>query len=198
MSFLFEGDTSLTLIQRLMPEYVSDASQRANAWIDFQTSEQAFRVKRSIEYHNDTIASDDEIFQDAIVVAYMSIECGDFEYRDDIRFVAYLKKVAFHKIKEAQKRSEKISSLDEDTLPDLENVEAFVIDKLFSEELLDRMQQILPARRFQVLTFYYIEELSFSEIAERLGISEVLVRQDKRRAIDKLREVFGINGENWD
>lgn len=48
----------------------------------------------------------------------------------------------------------------------------------------------LPARRRQVVQLRHAGQLSYSEIASRLGISESVARQDWTRAMRELREVL--------
>ncbi|HVK17095.1 MAG TPA: sigma-70 family RNA polymerase sigma factor [Fimbriiglobus sp.] len=52
-------------------------------------------------------------------------------------------------------------------------------------DLLD----LLPADRRQIVTLYYLNELSHREIGERLGISEVCSRVRLARALNELRRL---------
>jgi RNA polymerase sigma factor for flagellar operon FliA len=81
----------------------------------------------------------------------------------------------------------------EATLADDRTIEPDAV--LLADERTQRIRDALgslPERERIVLTLTYFEELSGSEIAGVLGITESRVSQIKRRALERLREVEGL------
>ena len=75
---------------------------------------------------------------------------------------------------------------------------AFEVERLvhgFDEELITRIfirtyVERLPMREREVISMAYLEDLSTSEIAHKLGVTTGAARTLKRRAISRLRELF--------
>ena len=68
----------------------------------------------------------------------------------------------------------------------------------FQEVRLATAFQELPLMRKEILRLMFVEELTTSEIAARLNISEAYVRQQKSRAFRKLRSALdeGDDGDD--
>jgi RNA polymerase sigma factor for flagellar operon FliA len=62
------------------------------------------------------------------------------------------------------------------------------LEKEDARETLVRALEQLPARERQVLSLYYFEELTQSQIAQVLGVTESRVSQLRTKAVAKLRE----------
>jgi len=89
----------------------------------------------------------------------------------------------------------KASSLDApgpngDTLGDTHVVDDDVPGKLAEREELAQLLSALPLRQQQLLRLRFVDELSQSEIALRLGTSQMQVSRMLRRALDALREAY--------
>ena len=57
--------------------------------------------------------------------------------------------------------------------------------------LLKRSVESLPERSRQIVELYYVEELKYKEIAEKLNISDRTVESTLRSALQKLRQALG-------
>ena len=64
------------------------------------------------------------------------------------------------------------------------------LDRVEARELLERMMAHLNPRERQVLALRYVDELPQTEVAKRLGISQMHVSRLQRAAIDHLRQGF--------
>lgn len=62
-----------------------------------------------------------------------------------------------------------------------------IVDRLFLEEVL----KTLPKRERQILMMRYFGELTQTQIAIRLGISQVQVSRIEKRVLQQIREKFG-------
>ena len=64
------------------------------------------------------------------------------------------------------------------------------LDRVEARELLERMMAHLTPRERQVLALRYVDELPQTEVAKRLGISQMHVSRLQRAAIEQLRQGF--------
>ena len=62
-----------------------------------------------------------------------------------------------------------------------------IVDRLFLEEALNT----LPQRERQILMLRYFGDLTQSQIAVRLGISQVQVSRIEKRVLLQMREKYG-------
>ena len=62
-----------------------------------------------------------------------------------------------------------------------------IVDRLFLEEALNK----LPQRERQILMLRYFGDLTQSQIAVRLGISQVQVSRIEKRVLSQMREKYG-------
>lgn len=185
-------------VTRLLPDENPDLADRAVAWEDcwdhISTS-----VMKYIGYANRTSAEDSEIFADAMVTAYVEVECGRYEHRVDVPFTAYVKGIARNMIREAYRRDRRVVQL-MDTLdshdpvdeteqqPDFEKA----VERTEEHQTLYRRLAELPQRRRQVLLMSS-QGYDTPHIAAALGIREDLVRQEKCRGLQQLRSKYGIS-----
>ncbi len=176
------------LVRRLLPNINRDPADRAVAWEEWYSSIGVAPVMAFIRATNNTPEADGDILQDAMVTAYTEIERGRYEPRIGIPFTAYIKGIARNKIREARRRTRHYIYL-EDT------AEPFDAEERRLEKIVERREQQrvmsgcvagLPDCRREVVEAY-LNGHSTEEIAERLGISEALVRQHKCRGLRKLR-----------
>ena len=56
--------------------------------------------------------------------------------------------------------------------------------------LVDQLLDTLPPREAEIMRLRFYEEMTQSEIAERLGISQMHVSRLMRRCLDELREML--------
>jgi RNA polymerase sigma factor (sigma-70 family) len=148
-------------------------------------------VSRFIHANNYTNEPDEDIFQDAMLTAYLEVERGRYVPREGIPFTAYVKGIARNKIREARRRERCLTGLEE--LPNsmeltpTRQMEAS-IEYREQREALNRGLSLLPSQRREVLE-HYIHGESTGEIAAKLAMSEELVRQHKSRGLRSLRQL---------
>jgi RNA polymerase sigma factor (sigma-70 family) len=172
-------------IRRLLPSENPDPIDRANAWQDCW-HHISTPVLKYIRCKNGTSMDDREILEDAMATAYVEVERGNYEYRENVPFTAYVKGIARNMIREAYRRDKRSVPLDETfDRPDEHEFESNV--ELWEEHEALHMRLLeLPARRRQVLLLCS-EGHETWQIAHDLGIREDLVRQEKSRALQQLR-----------
>lgn len=183
-------------ITRMLPIFNADAEDRAVAWNMWLSNGGAEPVRKFIRWSNGSGVDDEEIFQDALITAYLKVERGEYEYRN-IPFTAFVKKIAWYKILEAARRHKSIVSLEDvseqpdDDLDDTERVEFWR-----EYEALHKALGQLPPRRSRVLLLYE-NGFSTSEIAEQLDIKEELVRKEKSLGLRQLKDKMALAVANY-
>lgn len=185
-------------VTRLLPDENPDLADRAVAWEDWWDHISA-SVMKYIGYVNRTSAEDSEIFADAMVTAYVEVECGRYEHRVDVPFTAYVKGIARNMIREAYRRDRRVVPLmdtldSHDPVDDTEQQPDFerAVERTEEHQMLYRRLAELPPRRRQVLLMSS-QGYDTPQIAAALGIREDLVRQEKRRGLQQLRSKYGIS-----
>jgi RNA polymerase sigma factor (sigma-70 family) len=185
-------DTEELLIKRLLPTSNPCERDRANAWADWQQEGGAMALQRFIRMQNNTIESDEDIFQEAVATAFQEVERGRYQPQNGVPFTAYVKGIARNKIREARRRTQRWGMVP------LEEVEFSLADSPYKqpEAAYERRQRLthfyrglaqLPDGRKQVLERVVRGE-GTAEIAAAMQISEDLVRQHKSRGLRSLRE----------
>ena len=178
------------LVERLLPHVNADPADRAVAWKAWYDEIGANSVMAFVRTKNDTPEPDADIVQEAIVTAYVEVERGRYEPRSGIPFTAYVKGIARNKIREARRRSWRLTPID-DEMPSA-CLESEVPRLEHTVERQERLASVrsgllqLSSSRRQVLQCY-LQGLSTSEIALALRMSEAAVRQHKCRALRELR-----------
>ncbi len=181
------------LIQRILPGQNADRQDRALAWTEWQVvfGEQA--LERFVRAHNNTIEADDDIIQDALITAYLSVERGSFQPRDGVPFTAYVVGIARNKIREARRRerhradlADEPEDLERRLIGEIQRQPERTIERREQRDLLRSGLSRLPAARRQVLE-HYLAGASTGEIASHLSMSEALVRQHKCRGLRALQ-----------
>lgn len=187
-----------TLIHRLLPGTNADRQDRASAWTEWQMNSGEHILFCFVRAHNSTAEADEDIIQDALLTAYLRVERGLYHPREGVPFTAYVIGIARNKIREARRRERFHANLDEDReelgLPTggspvtgrLPRQPESAIERLEQHEALRRGLSRLPQARRQVLE-HYLSGASTDEIANRLAMSEALVRQHKCRGLRALQ-----------
>ncbi len=182
------------MLQRILPDLNADRQDRARAWTEWQAGYGEQVLARFVRSHNTTFEADDDIIQDALITAYLSVERGTFQPRDGVPFTAYVVGIARNKIREARRRDRHHAPL-EDEPEDLERRLVGEIQRQ-PERTIERREQRdllrsgisrLPEARRQVLE-HYLAGASTGEIADHLAMSEALVRQHKCRGLRFLQK----------
>lgn len=181
------------LIDRLLPQRNADEQDRDRAWAEWQDSVGEPVLIRYVRAHNSTSEADDDIIQDALLTAYLGVAHGHYQPREGIPFAAYVVGIARNKIREARRRERHRAELNEEQEElgfrhdeVMQRQPERMIERREEHDLLRSGLSRLPAARRQVLE-YYLLGASTGEIADRLAISEELVRQHKCRGLRSLQ-----------
>ncbi|MFN8527187.1 MAG: sigma-70 family RNA polymerase sigma factor [Anaerolineae bacterium] len=174
-------------VRRFMPSFNPDPSDRIHAWDEWLSLGGTEPVLKFIRWSNGTNADDDEILQETLLTAYVKVERGQYEDRS-IPFTAFLKKIAWYKIMEASRRDAGSVSLDDvcEIIPE-DGSEHEHVDSWREHEALKEALVQLPPRRSRIILLYEYG-YSTSEIADKLGIREELVRKEKSLGLRQLRK----------
>ncbi|SEW53374.1 RNA polymerase sigma factor [Chitinophaga arvensicola] len=103
---------------------------------------------------------------------------------------AFLFTVARNKCHDHRKHLQVKSSKQGEIIYSQETIEDILEAKIIKEDLFNRVYAeilTLPPSQVQLLKMIFVEDLSTPEIAERLGITPNNVRNQKARALEKLR-----------
>jgi RNA polymerase sigma-70 factor (ECF subfamily) len=188
---MVQPESDEALVRRLLPSANPDPTDRARAWTEGQASIGGPAVLKYVRLSNNTAELDDDILQDAMLTAYVEVERGHFQQRAGIPFTAYVKGIARNKIREARRRNrrwaplEDVANVPADATP--RALEGTVESREARRALRQGLEQLPPQRR-QVLQ-HYLDGDSLAEIAQRLDITEALVRQHKHRALERLQQL---------
>jgi RNA polymerase sigma factor (sigma-70 family) len=181
------------LLQRILPGRNADRQDRARAWAEWQAGYGEHVLARYIRSHNTTIEADEDIIQDTLITAYLSVERGTYQPRDGVPFIAYVVGIARNKIREARRRERYHTGLDDEPeelerrlVGEIQRQPEHAIERREQRDLLRSGLSRLPAARRQVLE-HYLAGASTGEIADHLAMSEALVRQHKCRGLRALQ-----------
>jgi RNA polymerase sigma factor (sigma-70 family) len=179
------------LIERLLPSVNTDPRDRISAWGEWYASGGESSVLAFVRVKNDTSEPDMDILQEAMITAYQEVERGRYEPRAGVSFAAYVKGIAYNKIREARRRTRRFVPLD-DTPEYLFQSDTRLVDAVIERQeqqatLRHGLTRLSPCRR-QVLE-RYLKGHSTAEIADALGMSEASVRQHKSRGLRTLRQM---------
>ena len=193
---MVQPESDEALVRRLLPSANPDPQDRARAWTEWQARPAGGgpAVLKFVRSSNNTAELDEDILQDAMLTAYVEVERGHYEHRAGIPFTAYVKGIARNKIREARRRNRRWAALEEaadvpaDPAP--RALEGMVEGHQARQALRQGLEKLPPQRRL-VLQHYLAGE-SLAEIAQRLDITEALVRQHKHRALERLQQLSGL------
>ena len=181
------------LVQRMLPSLNPDRRDRARAWSEWQLSTGESAVLKFIRMKNNTNEPDEDILQEAMLIAFIEVERGNYQRQPGVPFTAYVKGIARNKIREARRRARNWVSLEavsqlpgEGAQRQLEQA----IEQREKREAFEQGVRRLPGQRRQVLERFLSGE-STREIAAGLAITEELVRQHKSRGLRRLRQMNG-------
>ncbi len=193
---LARPESDEVLVKRLLPNSNNDPESRSVAWREWYHQVGEESVMRFIKTQNDTSEPDMDIFQEAMMTAFVEVERGRYRPHLNVPFAAYVKGIARNKIREARRRTRRFVSLED--RPQWEVValglqlEALIENQEQRETLQTSLAKLSQGRR-QVLEAY-LKGNSTAEIAQILGITPELVRQHKSRGLRNLRQmaVFAV------
>ena len=151
------------------------------------------KVEMMVRNYGGTPEDAEDVFQDALIAAYVNIRNGHYTYREEAHFSTYFIQICkfrfLEKMRTAENRFtrsedmlEHIIKGDDDIQLNLETIEMSYRVHQLVEQLDDHCKEILEA--------YYWERLSMKEIGERLDMTPESVRNAKYRCINKLKKLL--------
>lgn len=182
-----------TFMRRLLPTTNTDPGDRALAWNEWYIQVGEASVMAFIRVKNDTLEPHVDIFQEAMATAFVEVERGRYKPCTGVPLTAYVKGIAYNKIREARRRKQQANRLTQ-TLQIEGEVQVRSYDSYLDTlvEQRERREALryglskLPQARRAVLEAY-LDGKSTSEIAQNLEMTEALVRQHKSRGLRRLR-----------
>ena len=92
-----------TLVKRLLPSLNPDPADRALAWREWYVNVGEMSVLAFVKVKNDTLEPDMDIFQEAMITAFVEVERGNYQPCAGVPLTAYVKGIARNKIREARR-----------------------------------------------------------------------------------------------
>jgi len=134
----------------------------------------------------------EDIIQECFLSAFTNIH----QYRQEVPFSAWLKKIVINRcLKLLKKKKVEVVALNEnDMLISLEEEDNWEIDESISIEEVRNTIDILPDKYRAVMMLYLIEGYDHGEISEILNISIVASRSQLMRGKSKLKKILKRNG----
>lgn len=178
------------LVKRLLPSTNGNPASRAAAWREWYTQVGEASVLGFIRAQNDTSEADMDIFQEAMLTAFVEVERGRYRPHLNVPFAAYVKGIARNKIREARRRTRRFIPLEDSPQSEIESDEHLeaAVEYQEQQDTLQASLAKLTQNRRQVLE-RYLQGNTTAEIAQSLGITEALVRQHKSRGLRRLRQL---------
>lgn len=150
-------------------------------------------IKSFILQNNGSICDAQDVFQDALSIAWYNYRVGKFDPSKG-SFDAYLIVIAKNKwIDQLRKKKkiliqsvEYIEDKTDDNIEDLENTEQKIEKLLFTfQQIGDKCKEILHA--------YYYQKERLDTIAVRFGTNADVIKTQKNRCMKKLKELMHAN-----
>lgn len=142
--------------------------------------------------HTGTEMDAEDAFQKGLLSFLLNLETGRYELRSNTRITTvvfeYCKRVWLTELKSARLRT-RATMPDLVDLPDTDDV----ANDLERFELVEIVRQSLGQLKDEcrkVVEWFYIEELSLREIAEKLGMKESSVKSKRYQCTEKLKEYY--------
>lgn len=145
----------------------------------------------------------EDILQEALLGAYVSLEQYPLERIRTLQLQAWLYKVTFHAYQHSRRgaRLQVLSFDDEEAalLPQIVDDAAeqpeFVLERWEQQQTLLALLAQLPERGRIALTCFYFEDLSYQEIADLLDVPLGTVKSLLHRGVRQLREALTAKRE---
>lgn len=136
----------------------------------------------------------EEVVQDVFLKLWERREQVRIEYS----FAAYVKKVTYHQVIDFFRRAKKDQSLQEKLIRQMKEIrnsgEEFVLGRELDKVYKQAIEQ-LPPQQKKAFLLSREEDLSYEEIAQRLGISRNTVRNHLADAMKSIRTYVSTNSD---
>jgi len=116
-----------------------------------------------------------------------------FDYRGEGSFAAWLFRIAYNRIQQFYRKSQRSTLLMLDDLPEISGDSILPDEAIIKKEQFARLQSMIASlapRRQEVITLKYFGELKNNEIAEILELDERTVASHLSRGLDDLQEKY--------
>jgi RNA polymerase sigma-70 factor (ECF subfamily) len=142
-----------------------------------------FAMKICLRYGSDRIQAE-EMVNDSFLKVFKNID----SYNENHSFHAWFKTITVRTcIDYYRKYSSKVSFVDVEDTPFIEDKTGDALDQLSAEEILELVQKLPPSYR-TAFSLFVIDGYSHAEIAEMLGVNEGTSRSNLAKARLKLQE----------
>lgn len=146
-------------------------------------------IHRIVRNHEEA----EEIAQDVFLKAFHSLD----SFKGKSKFSTWLYRIAYNAaITRTRKKKIEMGALDEQLMEnytqDEINEDIYTLDTQEQKKFIDHVLANLPEKEYLIITFYYKEECSISEIAEITGLSESNVKVKLHRIRKKLYDDLNV------
>lgn len=129
----------------------------------------------------------EDVMQEAFINAFQKIE----QYKGDVTFGAWLKKIVINKCLDTLKSKKKRPQVKEDPTVDIPVEETnWEVEDTVSVEEIKKVMLTLPDKYKRVVMLYLIEGYNHEEIAQILGITIMASRTQLLRGKQKLKTLL--------
>ncbi len=118
---------------------------------------------------------------------------AQFEYRGEGSFAAWLFRIAYNRVQQFYRQSQKQSFIMLDDIPDIKSNQMLPDEALMRKEQFARLHDMiasLSTRRQEVISLKFFAGLRNKEIAEILGLDERSVASHLSRGLDDLQQKY--------
>lgn len=120
---------------------------------------------------------------------------AQFEYRGDGSFSAWLFRIAYNRLQQFYRKTNKETFIMLDDIPDIKSNYILPDEAVLRKEQFARLHSMinsLSPRRQEVISLKFFAELRNKEIAEILGLDERSVASHLSRALDDLQKKYHL------
>lgn len=174
--------TEVLSLQSQLIDKVRRNDRRAQMQLYEQYCDGMFAV--AMRYLPDADEASDAV-QDAFIKAFSKLD----QFREEVRFGAWLKRIVINTCLDAVKAKRNHVSLDENHLHLVDDEDWEVEEDIGLEEIKDAVNQLSDKYKYVLLLFLF-EGYSHKEIAEALHITEVASRSQLLRGRTALKELL--------
>lgn len=148
-------------------------------------------VRGYVMKNNGTEADAKDIFQEAMLVAWLNLKEGKFVVKNEFSLSAYIYKISKYKWLDKLK-SKRVKTTQRIGDMDYEDMESEMSDLVETEEKLKYLTKLynrLDVKCKTVLNQFYFQKRNLEEIAETLNYDTGSIRTIKYRCMQKLRKM---------
>ncbi len=171
---------------------VADASADTDPW-DADTAVEVLYAAhyRRLVRLSMLLVRDPETAEEVVQDAFVAMHGRWRSLRDPDKALAYLRQVVVNKSRSVIRRRVVAARHVPEVAPDRPGADTETVDRERRRQVLDAMRA-LPTRQREVVALRYYLDLSESQIAETLGISNGAVKSHASRAAAALRTSLGV------